>query len=97
VSPTSANKLILALAVLVSTVGAVDAASGGQWDLLTVFVLGALLQLALLVRLQSNRPAVPLRADLVSWLRDRAAVEGEPIGAVADRCLAACRADLDHR
>lgn len=94
--PTSLNKLILTLAVLVSVVGAVDATIGESYDLAVVFGLGAILQLGLLLRLQAHRPAVPLRADLVAWLRDRAAVEGEPMGVVADRCVAACRADLDR-
>jgi hypothetical protein len=96
VPPTSLNKLILTLAVLVSLVGAVDATIADAYDLAVVFGLGAILQLALLLRLQARRPAVPLRADLVAWLCDRAAVEGEPIGAIADRCVAACRADLDR-
>jgi hypothetical protein len=96
VAPTDLNKLILAMAVVVSMVGALDAAVGGQLDLVVVFVLATVLQLTLLLRLQSRRPAVPLRADLVGWLRDRAAAQGEPIGAVADRCVAACRADLDR-
>jgi hypothetical protein len=96
VPPTDMNKLVLILAVVVSAVGAVDAAIGGSMDLVVVFALAALLQLTLLLRLQAHRPAVPLRADLVAWLRDRAAAEGEPMGALADRCLAACRADLDR-
>jgi hypothetical protein len=90
------NKLVLTLAVVVSAVGALDAAVGGSLDLVFVFALAAVLQLTLLVRLQAHRPAVPVRADLVAWLRNRAADEGEPIGALADRCLAACRADLDR-
>lgn len=94
--PTDLNKLILAFAVIVSAVGALDAAVGEAWDLVVVFALGCVLQLALLVRLQVRRPAVPLRADLVAWLQDRAAAQGEPIDAVADRCVAACRADLDR-
>lgn len=94
--PTDVNKLILALAVVVSAVGALDAAVGGQLDLVVVFALTGALQLALLLRLQSRRPAVPLRADLVGWLRDRAAAQGEPMTVVADRCIAACRADLDR-
>jgi hypothetical protein len=94
--PTDLNKLILALAVVVSAVGALDAAVGGSYDLVVVFVLGAILQLVLLLRLHVRRPAVPLRADLVSWLRDRASMQGESIGTVADRCVAACRADLDR-
>lgn len=94
--PTDLNKLILAASVVVSAVGAVDALIGGTYDLVVVFVLAAVLQLGLLVRLQSRRPAVPLRADLVAWLGDRAAEQGEPIGVIADRCVAACRADLDR-
>ena len=95
-APTDLNKLVLALALVVSAVGALDAAFGGQIDLVVVFALTGVLQLVLLLRLQSRRPAVPLRADLVGWLRDRAAAQGEPIGVVADRCVAACRADLDR-
>jgi hypothetical protein len=96
VPPTDVNKLILVVAALVCAVGAVDAAVGDDGDLVVVFILAGVLQLALLARLQTRRPAVPLRGDLVAWLRDRAAAEGEPIGAVADRCVAACRADLDR-
>jgi hypothetical protein len=96
VTPTDLNKLILALAVVVSVVGAIDAWVGESLDLVVVFALGGALQLALLLRLQGRRPAVPIRSDLVAWLRDRAAAGGEPIGAVADRCVAACRADLDR-
>ena len=92
--PTDMNKLVLALAVVVSAVGGVDAAIGGSMDLVVVFALAGVLQLMLLLRLQVRRPAVPLRADLVAWLRDRSAAKGEPMGAIADRCLAACRADL---
>lgn len=95
-APTDLNKLILVLAVVVDVVGLVDAAAGRTYDLVVVFALGGLLQLALLLRLQSRRPAVPIRADLVAWLRHRAATHGEQLGAVADRCVAACRADLDR-
>jgi hypothetical protein len=90
------NKVLLTVALLVALVGLTDALIGEAYDLAVVFGLAAVLQLALLLRLEARRPAVPLRADLVAWLRDRAAVEGEPIGAVADRCVAACRADLDR-
>jgi len=95
-APTDLNRLILLLAALISAVGAVDALVGGTYDLVLVFALGALLQLALLVRLQFGRPAVPLRSDLVGWLRQRAAEHGEPMEALADRCVAAVRADLDE-
>jgi hypothetical protein len=96
VVPTDLNRLILLLAVLVSAIGAFDAAIGRTWDLVVVFVLGAALQLALLIRLQFGRPAVPLRSDLVGWLRQRAAEHGEPMEALADRCVAAARADLER-
>jgi hypothetical protein len=94
-APTDANKLILTMATIVSGVGALDAAVGRDMDLLMVFSLGVVLQLALLLRLSVNRPPIPLRADLVAWLRDRAAQEGETLETVADRCVASCRADLD--
>lgn len=94
--PTDLNKLILAASLVVAAVGAVDAFVGESYDLVVVFVLAAALQLTLLVRLQARRPAVPMRADLVAWLRDRSAEQGEPIGVIADRCVAACRADIDR-
>lgn len=94
-TPTAVNKLILALALVVAAVGAVDAAISRSYDLLVVFVLAGLLQLVLLLRLQSRRPAVPLRADLARWLEERSSAQGESMGALADRCVAACRADLD--
>ncbi len=94
--PTDLNKLLVSIAAVVSGVGAIDAALGHQFDLLAVFLLGTVLQVALLVRIHGRRPSVPLRADLVAWLRDRSASQGEPLGALADRCLASCRADLDR-
>jgi hypothetical protein len=96
VYPTALNKLILGLAVLVAAVGAVDAALARAHDLVIVFCLIAVLQLVLLLRLHSRRPAIPIRGDLARWLARRAAAAGEPVGAVADRCLAASRADLDR-
>jgi hypothetical protein len=95
-APTDLNRLILLLAAVISAVGAADAMIGGTYDLVVVFSLGALLQIVLLLRLQFGRPAVPLRSDLVGWLRQRAAEHGEPMEALADRCVAAVRADLDE-
>lgn len=94
--PTDVNRVVLVLSAVVTSVGVIDAAAGGDVDLLVVLALSLLLQAVLLARLQGRRPAVPLRADLVAWLRTRAAEDGEPLGAVADRCVAACRADLDR-
>jgi hypothetical protein len=94
-APTDLNRLILLLAAAVSLVGLLDAAIGGAYDLVAVFGLTAALQLALLLRLQLRRPAVPLRADLVAWLRQRSAEQGEPLEALADRCVATARRELD--
>ena len=82
------------MTVLVAAVGAVDAAIGWSWDLVVVFGLVALLQLLLLARLSSRRRSIPIRADLMRWVRDRAAVEGDSPDLVVDRALAAYRADL---
>lgn len=94
-APTDLNRLILLLSTVVAIVGAVDALIGGEHDLVVVFVLAAVLQLVLLLRLQFGRPAVPLRRDLVAWLRQRSAEQGEPLEALADRCVASARAELE--
>jgi hypothetical protein len=92
--PTVTNRTVLVLTVAVSAVGVVDAAVGRNWDLLTVFALVGLLQLVLLLRLSGRRPAVPLRADLVRWVRDRADAEGESPERVLDRAVSVYRAGL---
>lgn len=94
VLPTVTNRTVLILTVAVAAIGVVDAAVGRNWDLLTVFALVGLLQLVLLLRLSGRRPAVPLRADLVRWVRDRADTEGESPERVLDRAVSAYRAGL---
>ena len=86
----------MALLLVIIVVGALDAAAGGVWDHFVVFVLAALVQALLLLTLEGRRPAVPLRSDLVGWLRERAATTGEPMELIADRCIADARADLEH-
>jgi hypothetical protein len=92
--PTPTNRAVLALTAAVAGVGVVDASAGRNWDLVAVFALIGVLQLVLLMRLSGRRRAVPLRADLVRWLRDRAAVEGESAELIADRAVSAYRSDL---
>lgn len=92
--PTPTNRAVLVLTTAVAAVGVVDASVGRNWDLVAVFVLVGVLQLVLLVRLVGRRPSVPIRADLVRWLRDRSAVEGESAELIADRAVSAYRADL---
>jgi hypothetical protein len=92
--PTVTNRTVLVLTVAVAAIGVVDAAVGRNWDLLFVFALVGLLQLVLLLRLSGRRPAVPLRADLVHWLRDRSEAEGESPERILDRAVSAYRAGL---
>lgn len=88
------NRAVLLVTLLVAAVGALDAAIGRVWDLFTVFVLVGLLQLVLLLRISGRRPTVPVRADLVRWLRDRAEAEGESAERIIDRAVSSYRAGL---
>jgi hypothetical protein len=91
-APTALNRLVLLMSSLVLAVGVIDGIVSHEWDFLAVFVAALALQLLLLARLSSRRPAVPIRRDLVAWLRDEAALRGEPMEAVADRAVSAYRA-----
>ncbi len=92
--PSVTNRAVLVLTVAVAVVGAIDAAVSVDWDLFVVFVLIGLLQLVLLLRLSGRRPSVSVRADLVRWLRDRAASEGESTERIVDRAVSAYRDGL---
>jgi hypothetical protein len=92
--PTVTNRGVLIATVLVAAVGVVDALVGRAYDLVVVFTIVGALQLVLLARLSSRRPHVPVRADLVAWLTERAALEGDSVEAEIDRALAAFRDDL---
>jgi hypothetical protein len=96
--PTVTNRAVLLMTLVVAIVGSVDAAFGGMGDLVAVFALIASLQVVLLLRLSGRRPAVPVRADLVRWIRDRALAEGDSPSLIVDRAISAYRADLlgDH-
>jgi hypothetical protein len=76
------------------TVGIVDTAIDRQWDVLAVLCVIGFLQLILLTQLHAHRPPVPIRADLVKWLRARAGMTDEDPGHLADRAVAAYRAGL---
>jgi hypothetical protein len=80
--------MLLISNLVVLLVGLLDAAIGGDWDLFVVFLIGVGIGIALLLRVESRRPDVPIRRDLVAWLRDRAAISGESLGSVADRAIA---------
>ncbi|HEX6219509.1 MAG TPA: hypothetical protein VF115_00295 [Acidimicrobiia bacterium] len=87
-SPTGTTKLLVTANVVVLGIGVIDAGFSAEWDLFVILTLGLAISLALLVRLESRRPAVPIRRDLVAWLNDRASISGESLTAVADRAIA---------
>jgi hypothetical protein len=91
-APTTLNRVVLLMSSLVLSVGVIDGIVSREWDFLAVFAMALALQLLLLARLSGRRPAVPIRRDLVVWLRDQAALGGEPIDTVADRAISAYRA-----
>jgi hypothetical protein len=93
-SPTVSTRLVLVLLCVVALVGAVDAVVEGHWDLAAVFGSILALTVLLLLRHQSRRPPVPLRGDLVAWLRERGTATGEDPEIIADRALSAYRAGL---
>ncbi len=87
-SPTGKVRLLVAESVVTLLIGSVDAGFAGQWDLFVLFVFGLILNMALLVRVESRRPSIPIRRDLVAWLRQRASISGESLGTVTDRAIA---------
>ncbi len=86
-SPTGTVRLLVVASAIVLTIGSIDAGIGGQWDLFVLFVISLVISLVLLVRVESRRPAIPIRRDLVAWLRDRASLSGEPLTTVTDRAI----------
>lgn len=91
-APTRLNRAVLLMSSLVLAVGVIDGIVSREWDFLAVFAMALALQLLLLARLSGRRPAVPIRRDLVDWMRDQAALAGEPMEATADRAISAYRA-----
>lgn len=91
-APTKLNRAVLLMSSLVLGVGVIDGIVSREWDFLAVFAMALALQLLLLARLGGRRPAVPIRRDLVDWLRDQAALGGEPMEATTDRAISAYRA-----
>ena len=87
-SPTATVRMLVTASTVVLAIGSIDAGLSGQWDLFVLFLIGLGLSVALLLRVESRRPAIPIRRDLVIWLRDRAAVSGESLTTVTDRAIA---------
>ena len=84
----------LAVALVVTATGLVDAFRHRDTDLAIVFVTLLLLQAGALIAWLRGRRGVALRPDLASWLRRQATATGEPVERLADRSVAAYRAGL---
>jgi hypothetical protein len=96
-SPNHLNKSLLALGAVAAAIGGLDAVASQAWDLAVLFLVLTAVHVALAIRFHLRRPPIPLRADLVGWLRERAVATGEPIEVLADRCVATYRAELGER
>ena len=81
-------RVLISISLLVTAVGVLDALLGREWDLLVVFVISMLLQVALWLRHRANRTPVTLRPDLARWLEHQSARTGEPFDDVLDRAVA---------
>lgn len=90
----SRTALLLAVALVPAAVGLVDVLRDGGSDLVVVLVVLLALLVAALLSALGDRRAVVLRPDLVDWLRLQAGATGEPVERLADRCVAAYRAEL---
>lgn len=94
VNPTTATRLPLLAIGLVGLVGVIDATRDRSWDTGGLFAAVVVLALVLVARSSVHRPLVPLRADLVRWLRTRSEITGEPFDRVADRAVSTYRRQL---
>ncbi len=82
------TRVIRIAALVVTTVGALDALIGREWDLFVVFCLSISLQLMLWLRFRANRIPVTLRPDLAHRIERLAERTGEPADDVIDRAIA---------
>lgn len=91
---TLAPLVLVAASVLATVVALVDVLQDGNADLVILLTIVLVLLLAACAAVLRARSAVPLRPDLATWLRRQAGATGEPVGRLADRCVAAYRAGL---
>ena len=87
-------RILLAIIVLFAAVAAFDAVRGGHWDQFAMLVAIVALAAGALVVYLRRRPGVRPRPDLMAWLADQAALTDDSPDAIADRALAAYRAEL---
>ncbi|MEA5558038.1 hypothetical protein [Nodularia spumigena] len=87
-------RILLAIIGLFAAVAAIDAVRGEHWDQFAMLVVIAALAVVSLALYLSRRPGVRPRPDLMAWLADQAALTDDSPDAIADRALAAYRAEL---
>lgn len=92
--PVPGTAALLALALLPAAVALVDVLRDDGTDLAVLLVALVVLLTAALGSALRHRHALDLRPDLVDWLRLQSAATGEPVERLADRCVAAYRAEL---
>ena len=80
--------------LVISAVAALDAARGNHWDQLAMSIVVGSLALAGLMLSVSLRNTVRLRADLMAWIEQQAAMTDDEPRMVADRAIAAYRAQM---
>lgn len=86
--------VLLSIGLVILAVGALDAAFGGEWDLLVVFLLALGVHLVVWVRQQASRVPLTIRSDLAHWLDRQSQRSGEPIDDIVDRAVAWYRSGL---
>lgn len=89
---TTFTRLVEGIVATTALVGLLDAIGREQADLAIVLAIVLALAAVLLLHSVVGRRDVPVRRDLVRWMADRAACEGEEVGAIADRAISAYRA-----
>lgn len=87
-------KTALGAAVAAAGVGVVAAALDGNWDLVIVIGFVMVCQAGIALALLGPRRLTTVRSDLARWADERAAVTGEPVPRIVDRCVAAYRDEL---
>ena len=88
------TRVLIAIGLVVSAAGIVDAAVSREWDLLVIFALVAAVQLTIWLRQGANRVTVTIRPDLAQWLRHQSELSGESYDDVLDRSIASFRHGL---
>jgi hypothetical protein len=86
--------LTATLLLVTGVVGVIEAMRRDEAGLALLFLVMVVVSVgAVGARRSGRRRSLLVRADLHRWLEQTAAVTGESLGDVADRCISACRAE----